>query len=32
MAWSATLLFFSAFYALLVPLPHYLIVARLTDA
>jgi predicted MFS family arabinose efflux permease len=32
MAWSATLLFFSAFYALLVPLPRYLILARLTDA
>jgi predicted MFS family arabinose efflux permease len=31
-AWCATLLFFSAFYALLVLLPPYLISARLTDA
>ncbi|HET9221337.1 MAG TPA: MFS transporter [Roseiflexaceae bacterium] len=30
--WSATLLFFSAFYALLVLLPRYLTSARLTDA
>jgi MFS family permease len=32
MAWSATLLFFSAFYTLLVLLPRHLTAARLTDA
>jgi MFS family permease len=32
LAWSATLLFFSAFYALLVLLPRYLTLTRLADA